>query len=337
MKHHRIVASKAGGPEVLHLMEEARPQPREGEVRVRVLAAGVSAYDVMVRRSRIMPPRPPFTPGVDIVGTVDELGEGVIGFGLGQPVAALLGFGNGGYAEHVCVPAGDLVSVPEGLDPAEAVCLVANYLTAHRVLYENARIQPGETILVQGAAGGVGSAILELGRLEHLEMIGTASKHNHELVSALGATPIDYKTENVVQRVRRLTDGGVDAAFDHIGGFRQLRNSYRTLRTGGRLVWFGVAATKTAGIRIIPISIATMVLLTICPDGRKAVFSSDSNEHTQETLPQLFGLLQEGRLKPVIAERLPLAEARQAHELIERGGYAGKVVLIPEGAKEAKT
>ena len=337
MKHHRIVASRTGGPEVLQHIEEALPQPKEGEVRVRVLAAGVSAYDVMVRGSRLMPPRAPFTPGVDVVGTVDELGEGVNDFGLGQPVAALLGFGNGGYAEHVCVPAGDLVLVPKGLDSAEAVCLVANYLTAHRVLYESAHIQPGETILVQGAAGGVGSAILELGRLEHLEMIGTASKHNHELVSALGATPIDYKSENVVLRVRQLTDGGVNAAFDHIGGFRQLRDSYRALRTGGRLIWFGVAATKSAGIRIIPISIATMVLLTIFPDGRKAVFASDSDEHTRKTLPKLFGLLQEGKLKPVIAERIPLAEARRAHELIERGGYAGKIVLIPEGAKEAMT
>lgn len=335
MKHRRIVVSRTGGPEVLQFIEEERPRPKAGEVRVRVLAAGVSAYDIMIRSSRIMPPKPPFTPGVDIVGIVDDPGEEGSPFAPGARVAALLGFGNGGYAEYVCIPAQNLVPVPDGLDSAEAVCLVANYLTAHRVLHATAKIRSGEKILVQGAAGGVGSALLELGRLEHLDMVGTASKRNHDLVSALGATPIDYKTENVVARVRELTDGGVDAAFDHIGGFRQLRRSYRALRTGGRLVWFGVAATKTAGIRIVPASIATMLLLTILPDGKKALFASDSSDHTKKVLPKLFGLLEQGKLKPVIAERLPLAEARRAHESIERGGYAGKFVLMPEGGKEA--
>ena len=164
-------------------------------------------------------------------------------------------------------------------------------------------------------------------------MIGTASKHNHELVYALGATPIDYKAENVVQRVRQLTEGGVDAAFDHIGGFRQLRGSYRSVRTGGRLVWYGVAATKTSGIRVIPISIATLLILSVLPDGKRVRFASDSAEHTKKTLPKLFALLQEGRLKPVIAERIPLAEARRAHEAIERGGYAGKFVLVPDATQ----
>lgn len=330
MKHRRIVATRTGGPEVLRVIEEEALEPSAGEVRVKVLAAGVSAYDVMVRSSRLLPPKPPFTPGVDLAGAVDKTGEGVAGFEPGQHVAALLGHWNGGYAEMVCVPAKDLVPVPRDLDPAEVVCLIANYLTAHRVLYEDAKVQRGERILVQGAAGGVGSAILQLGRLEELEIYGTASKHNHELASSLGATPIDYRNENVVKRVRKLSDGGVDAAFDHIGGFRQLRKSYRSLRKGGRLVWYGVAASKYHGIRIIPLSIATMVLLKLIPDGRSAIFSSDPGDYAQRVLPELLDLLAQGQLEPIIAERIPLAEARRAHESIERGGYAGKYVLVTD-------
>ncbi len=330
MKHRRIIVTKAGGPEVLQVIEEELPEPTAGQVRVKVLAAGVSAYDVMVRSSRLLPPKPPFTPGVDIVGVVDKLGEGVADLEPGQRVAALLGFGNGGYAEYVCVPSEGLVPVSPQLDPAEVVCLIANYLTAHRVMYETAVIENGERILVQGAAGGVGSAILELGRLANLEMVGTASKHNHTIVESLGGTPIDYRSENVVARVREITGGGTDAAFDHIGGFRQLLRSYRSLRKGGRLVWYGVAATKTYGIRIIPYSILTMLLLRLIPDGRKALFASDESEHTQRALPELLDLLSEGKLRPVIAERIPLTEARRAHDLIERGGYAGKFVLTTE-------
>jgi NADPH:quinone reductase-like Zn-dependent oxidoreductase len=331
MKHRRVVVTRHGGPDVLRVMEEDLPEPKPGEVRVKVEAAGVSAYDVMVRSSRIMPPKPPFTPGVDIAGVVDKIGEGVDGFESGQPVAALLGFGNGGYAEYICVPAKELVPVPPGLDPAEVVCLVANYLTAHRVLYEDAKVQRGEQILVQGAAGGVGSAILQLGRLEELEIYGTASKRNQELVSSLGATPIDYKNESVVNRVRELSEGGVDAAFDHIGGFRQLRRSYRCLSKGGRLVWYGVAASKYYGIRIIPLSIATMLLLKLIPDGRAAIFSSDPDDYAQRVLPKLLDLLAQEQLEPIIAERIPLAEAKRAHESIERGGYAGKYVLVTDG------
>jgi len=189
MKNHRIAATKAGGPDALRFIEEEVPKPQPGEVRVKVLAAGVSAYDVMVRSSRITPPKPPSTPGVDVVGIVDELDEGSLSFETGQRVATLLGFGNGGYSEYICIPTKDLVPVPVELDSAEAVCLVANYLTAHRVMVETAKLHEGEPILVSGASGGVGRAILDLSRHGKLKVIGTASARHHALVRSLGATP----------------------------------------------------------------------------------------------------------------------------------------------------
>jgi NADPH2:quinone reductase len=318
----------------LQVVEEDLPEPKADEVRVKVLAAGVSAYDLMLRRSgSLLGAAVPYTPGEDIVGVVEKLGEGVSTVEPGQMVA---GFPRGGgYAEVICTPASGLVPVPSGLDPAESVCLVANYLTAHMLLYRTANVQKGERILIQGAAGGTGSALIELGKLAGLEMYGTASKYNHEIVSALGATPIDYRNEDVVARIRSLTGDGVDAVFDPVGGARQIWRSYRTLRKGGRLVSFGMAATSTGGIRVIPLTLLVVVLLMLIPDGKKASMSPNLGEFApsnpnwyRETLTELLDLLAAGRIKPVVAERIPLLEAARANELLERGGYAGKVVLV---------
>ena len=335
VKNKRVVVARHGGPEVLEIVEEELPEPLEGEVRVRVLAAGVSAYDLMFRGSGRMPgtPQVPFTLGEDIVGVVDQLGAAVTAVEVGQMVAAptfCLGLG-GGYAAYVCLPAAELVLVPTGVDPAEAVCLIVNYLTAYMAMRRTAAVKPGEKILVQGAAGGVGTALLELGRLAGLEMYGTASSYNHELVSAMGATPIDYHKEHVVARVHELTGGGVDVVFDPIGGAGQLWRSNRALRKGGRLVWFGVAAAKKRGLLIIPETLFTVVLLKLLPDGKQLLLTPDlgkEREWYRATLAELLELLAAGELRPVVAARIPLTEASRAHELLERGGYAGKVVLV---------
>jgi NADPH:quinone reductase-like Zn-dependent oxidoreductase len=198
-------------------------------------------------------------------------------------------------------------------------------------MHRTANVQSGERILVQGAAGGVGTALLQLGRLAGLEMYGTASKYNHDLVSSLGATPIDYHSEDVVRRIRDLTGDGVDVVFDPIGGAGQLWRSKRALRKGGRLVWFGVAATKKSGLRVIPLTLLTVGLLKLLPDGKQVQTTPDlskDNAWYRETLAELLDLLAAGKLKPIVAERIPLFEAGRAHELLERGGYAGKVVLV---------
>ena len=331
MKNHRVVVSRHGGPEVLKVVEENLPEPGPGEVRVKVQTAGVSAYDLMHRRSGLLPgtPKVPFTLGLDIVGVVDELGSGVSNAEPGQRVAAGPRSEGGGYAEFVCLPAGELVPVPDGVDSAEAVCVVSDYLTADLMLHQAAEVRRGESILVQGAAGGVGTALLELGSLSDLEMYGTASEHNHELVSALGATPIDYQTEDFVARIRSLTGDGVDVVFDPIGGARQLWRSYQALRKGGRLVWFGVAATSKYGLRVIPASLLTRLFLALIPDGKKAPMTPNAGEADQrDRLVALFELLEAGEIRPVVTERIPLAEAARAHEVLEAGGHAGKVVLV---------
>jgi NADPH:quinone reductase-like Zn-dependent oxidoreductase len=198
-------------------------------------------------------------------------------------------------------------------------------------MHETAKVQSGERILVQGAGGGVGTALLDLGRLAGLELYGTASSYNHELVSAFGATPIDYRKQDFVQRIRALTGDGADAVFDPIGGARQVWRSYRALRKGGRMVWFGVAAAKKDGLRVIPFTLPTIALLKLVPDGRQALTTPDlsqDNAWYRDTLAKLLDLLAAGELQPAVAERVPLAEAARAHERMEKGSYGGKFVLV---------
>jgi len=333
----RVVVTRRGGPEVLEVIEEPLPAPKPGEARVRVEAAGVSGYDVTSRSHRFPgSPKPPFTLGEDVVGIVDEIGEDVSGVEPGQRVAAWTFGDGGGYAEYVCRPADLVVPVPDGLAPDEAVCLVVNYLTAHLYLHKTAQVKAGERILVQGAAGGVGSAILQLGALASLEQYGTASPYNHELVTRLGATPIDYRSEDVVARVHELTGDGVDVVFDLIAGARQLRRSYRCLRKGGRLVMMGSVEASERGLLSIVPSLLFVGGAKLWPDGRRVPMGPNMTDYPfkhhdwyRDTLTELLELGATGRLEPVIAECIPLTEARRAHELLERGGYAGKVVLIP--------
>ena len=174
MRHKRIIVAHYGGPDALQVVEEECPEPKHGEVRVRVLAAGVSLPDIMAREG-VHPETPPvpFTPGWDLVGVVDRLGNGVSGIEPGQMVAALPI--SGAYAEFVCLPQRQLVAVPSGLDAAEAVSLILNYVTAYQMMHHSAKVKPGQRVLIHGAAGGVGTALLQLGRLAGLEMYGTCS------------------------------------------------------------------------------------------------------------------------------------------------------------------
>jgi len=333
-RNHRIVVAKRGGPRVLEVVAEDMPEPGLGEVRVKTLAAGVSSYDVMLRQHWFPGAKPPYTPGEDIVGVVDKLGDGVSNQEIGRRVA-LWTFGEaGGYTEFICAPADCAVPVPPGLDSAEAVALVVNYLTASLAMHKMAGVQSGERILAHGAAGGVGSALVQLGALAGLEVYGTASAHNHELVESLGATPIDYRNQDFVARINELTGDGVDVVFDVIGGGRQLWRSYRALRRGGRLIMLGMAGAVRGGIKIIPPSMLVVGLVKILPNGKTAPMGPGMENYPKEhmdwyrdSLAEFFDLAATGRMRPVIAERFPLLEAFHAHEFMERGGYAGKVVL----------
>ena len=343
MRHTRIIVTHYGGPDALQALEEECPEPKRGEVRVRVLAAGVSLPDIMAREG-IHPETPavPYTPGWDLVGIVDRVGNGASGFETGQLVAAMPI--SGAYAEFVCLPQRELVPVPAGLDAAEAVSLILNYITAYQMLHRSAKVKPGQRVLIHGASGGVGTALLQLGRLAGLEMYGTCSSGGALAVSQLGGVPIDYKHQDFVQEIHRLTNDGVNAIFDPLGG-SHMWYSRRALRPGGRVVAYGNTTSlrgeglasgrpgrrnRLHGIPIFGVYIAGGWLLP----GRKRVvpYSIQWLKRLRpgwfrKDLMALLDLLQEQKIKPIIAQRFPLAEARQAQELLGRGGVVGKIVL----------
>src|SRR5437762_2302614 len=225
----RVIVDHYGGPEVVKVVEVDLPKPGQGEVRVRVLAAGVSFTDSQLRAGTYIPggPKPPFTPGYELVGLVEELGPGCSRLHVGDRIGALTVWG--ADAESVCVPEAGAVEVPENLDPAEVVSLVFTYMTAYQVLHRTAKVRRGETVLVHGAAGRVGTAVLELGAAAGLRMYGTCSARDRAAVERLGAVAIDYRNEDFLARVRELPGRGVDVVLDAIGGAVSLR-SFRALR-----------------------------------------------------------------------------------------------------------
>src|SRR5260370_4942252 len=335
MKYQRIVVTHKGQPEVLQMIEDDLPEPGTGEVRVKVLASGVAFGDViyrMVFRRNMLA-----TPGYDIVGMVDKLGAGVTTLAIGQVVGALPG--RGGYAEYINIAATELVPVPDGLDPAEAVCLVLNYVTAYQLLHRVAHVKKGQRILIHGAAGGIGTALLQLGRLAEVEMYGTASKRKHQTIIDSGGTPIDYQNEDVVARLQNLAGSGqegADAVFDAVAGGTNLWHSYRALRAHGQLICYGFSrAIRNSKIHIAAI-LATAALLgvfSIIPGKSIKLYgiTQMKSRHPQwyrEDLMTLFDLLAQKKIQPVISQRLPLTEAAQAHVLLERSAVTGKIGLV---------
>lgn len=333
MSYKRVVLTGFGGPGVLKIEDVADlPEPKPGEVRVRVLVTSAAFTDVMVRKGlyRDVKEKPPFSPGYDMVGVVDKLGEGVTRFKVGHRVADLTVIGS--YSEYICLPEDHLTLVPDGLDPAEAVSLILSYVTAYQMLHRIAKVKKGQQILVHGAGGAVGTAMLQLGRLLDLEVYGTASKSKHELITSLGATPVDYKSENWVERLRTLTGDGVDAVFDPIGG-DNFKKSFSVLRRGGILVAYGFYNAVMGKGGSIPLDFVRLKLWNILPNGRTTAFYSigalrqKQPDWFSEDLSKLFDLLVQGKIKPVIAARMPLTDVKRAHELIERAEVKGKIVL----------
>ena len=350
----RVVVDHFGGPEVLRVVEDDDPRPGPGEVRVRVLAAGVSFTDAQLRAGTYIPggPKPPFTPGYELVGVVEELGPGCSRLREGDRIGALTVWG--ADADRVCVPEASAVDVPEDLDPAEVLSLLFPYMTAYQVIHRTAKAKSGETVLVHGAAGRVGIATLELGALAGLRLYGTCSARDRAAVERLGAVAIDYRNEDFLARVRELTGGdGVDVVLDSLGGPISLR-SFRALRPGGRLVVFGRYATLSHGHKDWPAVIewyaavvAVWVWGTLSPRRRVLKYQIQKfrdpaqwrpgavggepryPEWFREDFGTLIELLREGKIHPVVAERLPLSDARRAHEMLESSAAKGKLVLVP--------
>jgi NADPH2:quinone reductase len=349
-EYRRVVVTRFGGSDVLALQTVPLDEPGPREVRLKVLKVGVSFADLLMREGvhpEVWFQKPPFTLGWDVIGIIDRLGSEVSGWQVGQRAAALPV--KGGYAEYLCLAAEELIPAAEELDDAEVLCMVYNYAVAYQMLHRIAKVKAGEHVLIHSAAGGVGSALVELGRLAGLKLYGTASAAKHALLDQAGCIPIDYKSVDFVAAIWQLTEGnGVDVVFDGIGG-THLRRSYAVLKPGGRLIAYGLSASLPTGRvsrwRVILMGLIEWLyafLPNLIPGGRSVhLYSIQTLKRRRpnwyrEDAAILLQMLKEGKLKPIIADCLPLEEAARAHDLLAAGHTSGKVVLKTDKARSER-
>lgn len=330
----RVVVTEYGGTDVLKLALEPLRKPHRGELLIQVEYSGVALADLM-RREGLYPstPQPPFTPGYDAIGIVIEKGEGVTAFAIGDRVAVFMD-GLGGYASYLYAPVGEVIPVPASLDPASALSILLNYVTAYQMLHRFACVSEGNRVLIHGASGGVGTALLELGKLAKLKMFGTASAQKHSVVTSYGAYAIDYRQEDFAQVLSEQAPEGMDAVFDPIGG-RNWDRSMRTLHRRGIFIGYGYtsvfsqkeendwaarwqalteAGTTANGNPVHLYSITTL--------------KKERPEWFFEDVQHLFSLLLHGMIQPLISHRIPFHEVARAHELLETSKATGKIVLV---------
>jgi len=334
----QVWITRAGGPEVLQVREAPDPQPAAGEVRIRVVNAGVNFADLMARIG-LYPdaPKIPCVVGYEAAGTVDAVGSGVTGFAAGDRVVALTRFG--GYSDVVCVPAAQVSKLPDGLGFDKAAALPVQYLTAWIMLVTLGNVRAGEKVLVHAAAGGVGQAALQICKLRGAEVIGTASAGKHPRLRELGvAHTIDYTTQDFQVEVARITGGrGVDIVLDAVGG-RSFQQSYQSLAPLGRLFVFGGSAFSSGQTRSIPTIVkAFFSLPTFKPmklmDQNRGVFGVNlghlwgETERTQSIMKEILELVGKGTFDPIVDKTFPFAEAGAAHAYMADRKNFGKVLL----------
>jgi NADPH:quinone reductase-like Zn-dependent oxidoreductase len=325
MTYKSVLVTQRGGLEAVKIVENDLRPPNEGEARIHILATAVCQDDVAIRRgNRPFLKKPPFVPGYSFIGTVDAIGERVRDVKVGDRVAALTQYGS--HSEFIYWEAGELVHVPESIDPAEAVTLILNYLVAYQILQRVAKVKAGDKALIIGASGGVGTAFLQLGRLAGLKMYGLASPGKHHFLAEYGATPIDYHTQDFVEVIRKAEPEGIDYVFNGMGE-ETFERSLAVLRRGGVLVHYG--APQSIGHFVL--LVAKLILYNLLPNG-KSIQGYGTHRLGVDLFKQdwttLFKLLEEGKIKPILAGKFPLLEAVKAYELLESGQVTGNLVLL---------
>jgi NADPH:quinone reductase-like Zn-dependent oxidoreductase len=326
----RVVAY--GGPEVMQLHSFDPGEPAPGEALVRIHFAGISRGDVYHRRG-IIPgaAKPPYVPGYAFSGVVEAVGLGVKSLPPGQTVVAIVR--SGAYSERIRIPADRLVAAPAGIDLAAAAAAALNYFVALQMLERIARVRAGQTILVHGASGGTGVALLQLAQIEGISAWGTSSKAKFQIVERYGGRPIDYKSQRF-EDVIRQSQPGVDAVFDSIGHFRR---SYSILRKGGAMVAYGLSDSLRNGKPdrwlATKAFVGGILLPKLLPDGKRTDFYSAFNLDKSEPqayaqdLGKVLELLVQGKIDPLVMRTFPLDQAKEAETLLESGNVTGTLVL----------
>lgn len=329
----RVVAERAGGPDVLRVVDVPEPTPGPGEVLIRAQAIGVNFADVWARLGASG--EPPYTPGIEVAGEIIAIGPDVTWPAVGNRVAAVPYPKAGSYAELVVAPADLTFPVPDGTPPQIAAALPLNYLTAYAAVEHAARPWPGERVLVQAAAGGVGLAAVQLARRHGVELFGTASASKHDVLREEGvAHPIDYRTQDWVAVVKELTGDGVDIVIDGVGEELYGR-SLAVTRFGGRVVAYGytsgVASSTEASLDLEKVLGPAVPLYELLSDARAlmGVHLAAPTATLRRWWSDLLAWEAAGDIRPRIDRVLPLADAAEAHRRLHDRANVGKLVLIP--------
>jgi NADPH:quinone reductase-like Zn-dependent oxidoreductase len=337
----QVWITRTGPPEVLELREAADPEPRAGEVQIRVRAVGINFADIMARLG-LYPdaPKLPAVVGYEVAGDISALGGGV-SRSIGERVYALTRFG--GYSDVVCVPTGQAMPLPDGMSYENGAAIPVNYLTAYQMLVQMGSLKRAERVLVHSAAGGVGLAAIDLCQIYGAEVIGTASASKHEMLRERGVLhPIDYNTQDYETEVKRLTGGrGVHIVLDAMGG-SHWKKGYRCLAPTGRLVMFGLSNAATGKTRSLASVLKTLLgtpFFSFPPprliNDNRALIGVNLGHMWEQTellaswLTQILAWYAEGKIHPTVGARFPLAEAAAAHHYIQDRKSVGKVVLVP--------
>jgi NADPH:quinone reductase-like Zn-dependent oxidoreductase len=341
-----LVQTATGGPEVLQVLERPDPPVGPGQVRIAVKAAGVNFADTMARVG-LYPdaPKPPCVMGYEVSGVVESAGEGVGEFSVGDRVFAGTRFG--GHAELVTVPAAQALALPERLSFEQGAAFPVNYGTAYAALVLVGSLREGTRVLIHAAAGGVGIAATQIARNAGAEIFGTASPGKHEAIRAQGVRhAIDYRSQDFEAEVMRITDGqGVDLVIDALGP-TSFRKDYRLLRSGGRLVMYGISEASTESGRDIPAMLRSLVKMPMATipwwkslalmNENKGIFGLnmlkwwDREGNLDRVTEPLMADLEAGHLEPVVAETFPFERGGDAHRFIAERRNVGKVVLFPQ-------
>ena len=327
MKFKSVIITKRGGPEVLQVVENELVPPKNNEVQIKVLACAIGRTDVAMRYGYYpYAPKIPFVPGYEVVGIIEAVGTNVGQFKVGDRVAALTV--HGGYSEYIYLEPQHLVKVPENVKSEEAAVLILNYVTAYQMLKRVANVQKGNKILITGASGGVGTALLDLAKLEDLNVYALSSKHKHETMVQMGAFPIDYKSTDWVNLIKNKESEGLDFVFDAVGK-SYINKGFSLLKKGGKLVAFGYP--NFSGMLS---GVVRIMLLNTYPNGKKAEsygiseIYKKNNSTILSDLKKLLTLLNEKKINPVITTRMPILKASEANKLLESGSVSGNIVLL---------
>ena len=329
---HIVLRDFGGAEELVPETVDALPEPGKGEVRIRVLVTSAAFTDVMIRKGMYpdVKEKPPFVPGYDLVGVVDALGPNVSGFALGDRVADLTTIG--AYSEYLCLPAAGLTKVPEGVADEDALAMILSAVTPYQMLHRVARAKTGQSILIHGAGGAVGTAMLQLARAAGITAYGTDVAAKHDLIRSFGATPIDAESSNFDAAIGDAVGDGVDFVFDPLGG-DSFPRSMHALLPGGMLVAFGFQNEVLGRGGSIPLDFVKLKLWDWLPNGHATAFYSigamrrTHPEWFKKDLATLLQMLAQGRFDPAVAEVVPLSEVRRAHERVEAGEVQGKLVM----------